>query len=567
MKRLLIALVVLVLVVVVGAGVALSLVDANRFRPEIQSSLSQAMGRPVTLGKLHVSLWSGALEADNINIADDPAFGQAPFIRARQLAVGVHLWPLLLHRELRVTSLTLDQPQVRLVRNRAGAWNFSSLGGGSGTGKTSGSSAGAPAFSVDALRIKDGTIVLQHATGGSHRYTHVNLSADHVGTRAAFPFSMRADIAGGGTLAMDGTIGPWNAGNAVLTPFDAHLVMHGLDLVGAGLMEKGQGVGGVIDLDTHLHAEHGEVQSKGTIRARTLQLVASGSPAPQPVQLDYQARYRLVQGTGSMDHTTLGTGRARLGVSGHFDNRGTTLRLDLRLQGKQLPVDDLQPLLPAFGVVLPKHSRLTGGTLGADLHVHGPLDALQIDGPVALDNTTLAGYSLGSKMGAALALAGIHAPDDTVIKHARAMLAIRPTGIRVDPASADVTGVGSITGKGRMAADGSLDFNMRVNLASGITGSQGVGGMLGRSRAGRLLGGVLGGRSGQGIGVHVTGTASDPVFRLDPSAVAGLLESGLDGKPAPSTPAPTHSKPASTRDVLGNLLRGALQKKSTSGGH
>jgi AsmA protein len=82
MKRLLIGILVAVLVaVVLGVG-ALLLVDVNRFRPQIQASLGQAPGREVTLGKLHVSVWSGSIDADDVRIGDDPAFGTQPFVSA-----------------------------------------------------------------------------------------------------------------------------------------------------------------------------------------------------------------------------------------------------------------------------------------------------------------------------------------------------------------------------------------------------------------------------------------------------------------------------------------------------
>ncbi len=571
MKRLLIIFTVVVLVVIAAGAGALLLVDANHFRPQIQASLSEAMGRPVSVGKLHLSVWSGSLDADDIRIGDDPAFGKQPFVSAKSLAVGVRLWPLIAHRQLRVTSLTLDQPSVYLIQNRAGHWNFARLA--AGTPQSAPPSTGTPVFSADKLRIKDGSITLTHAAGDTRTYDNVQISADHVSTQAAFPFSMRAAIAGGGTLQLDGKLGPWHAGDAVLTPADAHLVVHDLDLVGAGLMGKDDGVGGVLDLDTQIHSSGGVLTSKGHIDAHKLQLVASGSPAPQPIRIDYQASYKLDAGTGSIDHTTVGTGKARLAVKGGFEKRSAVMRLDLTIRGTQLPVDDLQPLLPAVGVVLPKNSRLSGGTLGVNLRARGPLDKLVISGPVTLDNSRLAGYSLGSRLGGALSLAGIHAPADTGIKHAEAILTIAPSGIRADPAQAEFTGLGSMTGKGRMAANGALDFNMLVKLDKGVVGSQGASGLLGDSGAGRVLGGILGGSADRGIGVHVTGTASAPKFKVDPRAVVGLLEAGVAGakRSPPKSDSGKASQPKRAEDVLGDLLRGALKKSDKDakddGGH
>lgn len=563
MKRLLIGMLVVVLVLLASGVGALLLIDVNHFRPQIQATLSQALGRVVTLGELHVSIWSGSLDADEIRIGDDPAFGGKAFISAQSLRLGVRLGPLLLHRRLRITSLTLNQPSVRLVQNQAGRWNFASLGSTRVKPPSATSSSGESlAFSVDTLRVRGGRIDLQRSVGETSSYRKVELSADHVGPGAVFPFSMSADMAGGGSLKVDGKLGPWDADNALLTPVDAHLVMHDLDLVGAGLMSRGDGIGGVLDIDTQIVSAAGVVKSRGHIDARGLKLMAAGAPSPQPVRVDYQASYQLDSGRGRIEDSTLGSGAAQLAVSGSFDNRPEIMQLDLRIVGKQLPVDDLQPLLPVFGVVLPQNSRLRGGTLSADLHAQGPLDALVISGPVSLDNTRLAGYSLGAKLGGVLSLAGINAPQDTMIRHASAMLKIAPSGITADPLAAEIVELGSVTGKGGMAADGRLNFRMLVKLDQMIGGSgQGAGGLLGNSRAGRLLGDVLGGSSGQGIGVRVEGTASAPSFKLDPTAMSGLLKSGIGGALSEGSTEKSDARPASKPDkkeLLESLLRGAL---------
>src|ERR1039458_6582615 len=69
------------------------LVNANNFRPEIESTLSSALGRPVKVGNLSLSLFSGSVQADQLSIADDPKFSNAPFIQAKTLRVGVELMP------------------------------------------------------------------------------------------------------------------------------------------------------------------------------------------------------------------------------------------------------------------------------------------------------------------------------------------------------------------------------------------------------------------------------------------------------------------------------------------
>ncbi|HET6805456.1 MAG TPA: AsmA family protein [Frateuria sp.] len=566
MKRLLVGSIVVVLGLIVLAVAALLLVDANHFRPQIQASLGKALGREVSIGQLHLTVWSGSLQADQLRIGEDPAFGRQPFVSARSLEVGVRMWPLLLHRELHITALTLDQPVVRLLQNRKGGWNFAGLGGGGAS--PPGHEAAPAGLTVDRLRIDDGRIELTRAAGDRKVYDHVQLSADHVDMGAAFPFELKADIAGGGSLALDGTLGPWHAGNAVLTPLDAHLAMRDLDLVGAGLMAHESGVGGVLDLDTKIASAQGVLRSNGRIDARKLQLVASGSPSPQPLRIDYTASYRLDAGTGRIADSVLHAGAARLAIAGSFDNRPAVMRLDLKVKGQRQPVDDLQPLLPVFGVILPKDSRLAGGVASMDLTVRGPLDALVIHGPVSLDDTRLAGYSLGAKLGGALALAGVSAPKDTVIRHAEAMLTISPKGIEADPAKAQIAQLGGFTGKGRMAADGALDFRMLVKLDAGVTGAgqagQGIAGLLGGSKAGGALGGLIKGMSTNGVGVRIGGTASAPSFKLDPRAAAGLLDAGTQGNSGkPATKQPSGNQ----KDVLKSLLQDALKPKQPATGH
>jgi AsmA protein len=294
--------------------------------------------------------------------------------------------------------------------------------------------------------------------------------------------------------------------------------------------------------------------------------MAAGAPTPQPIRIDYVATYRLDNGRGRIDDSSLRFGATRVAVNGSFDNRPKVLQLDMHINGRQLPVDDVQPLLPVFGVVLPKNSRLSGGSLGLDLHAQGPLDALVITGPVTLDNSRLAGFSLGSQLGSALTLAGIKAPKDTVIRHAEAALTIAPSGIRANPARADIVDLGNLTGQGGMAADGRLDFRMLVKLDKAIAGSaqggQGLSGLLGNSGAGRMLGGVLGNTAEQGIGVHVTGTASAPSFKIDPTAVTGLIKAGLAGSRGTAARTPASDKPTRKKDVLDSLLKDALRSKS-----
>lgn len=61
----------------------------------------------------------------NLAIQDDPKFGNSPFLTAKSIKVGVKLVPLVLSKSVDVTDISIDSPQVRLIRNPNGLWNYS----------------------------------------------------------------------------------------------------------------------------------------------------------------------------------------------------------------------------------------------------------------------------------------------------------------------------------------------------------------------------------------------------------------------------------------------------------
>src|SRR5256885_15702150 len=127
--------------VLIGVGVAFAvlilialllplLVNVDHFRPEVQKPASDALGREVTIGELKLAIFSGGVTAKDISIADDPAFSQQPFVTAKSLDVGVDLMPLIFSKALHVNTLTLEEPEIHLIRSGS-KWNYSSVGNSS----------------------------------------------------------------------------------------------------------------------------------------------------------------------------------------------------------------------------------------------------------------------------------------------------------------------------------------------------------------------------------------------------------------------------------------------------
>jgi AsmA protein len=245
-----------------------------------------------------------------------------------------------------------------------------------------------------------------------------------------------------------------------------------------------------------------------------LRLVAAGSPAAQPVSIQYNAAYDLETKTGALISSELSTGKSTLTASGSFDMQDATPRVDLKIDAPAIPVADIQALLPAIGVSLPAGSSLTEGNAKADLSLQGSLDALVTAGNVELANARLSGFGLASKLAALSAFAGLQASPDTLIQLMSTRLRIAPDGIRMDDVQILVPGVGSLSGAGTIDPQKTVDFRMVANMAEGGAIANLA------TRAG------LAGVARTGVPFLVQGTTSAPRFLPD---ARGLVRRGVSG--------------------------------------
>ncbi|MGZ4845867.1 MAG: AsmA family protein, partial [Candidatus Angelobacter sp.] len=410
MKRLLVisGIVVGVLLLVI---IAVPLfINVDSFRPDLEKKLSAALNRTVHIGKLDASLLSGGASASDITIADDPAFNKGPFLKASSVKVGVQLMPLIFSRQLKVTSLTVQKPDITLLKNAAGKWNYSTLGATAQAQKTAPEPSGkAPDISVEKFEIAGGTVRVGHssgqAAGKESVYQNVNLVAHNISAQSAMPFTLSAGMPGGGTLNLEGQAGPLNPTDSAKSPLDARITLKHADLGATGFVDPSSGVGGILDFEGQVKSDGHKLHSEGNAKAADLRVIKGGQPAKQPIALDYKSDYALDSDTGTIN-ANLHTGNSLTNASGTLSAKGEDTLANLKIVGKNMAVNDVTGLLPAFGVVLPAGASLQGGNVNMDLNATGPLDRLVITGPLNITGTHLSGYNLGSKLGAIAAFTG-----------------------------------------------------------------------------------------------------------------------------------------------------------------
>jgi len=553
MKRLLKWIAIIVAIIIVLILVLPFVINVNDFRPRIESELTNALGRKVTVGNLSLSLWSGSLAADNITIADDPAISNAPFVKAESLNVGVNMIPLIFSKTLEVRDITLTRPQVSLLRTPAGKWNFSTIGSTPGENSASSSApaqepagkTGAPSksgakkpstrqpsqttsapspqgkssseqgleqnFSVGALNIRNGQISMAdtNAASKAHVYSNVDLTMKNLSFTTQFPFTLSAGLPGGGNVKLDGTAGPVNRGDASATPLQAKISVNQLDLAKSGFMDPSSGFAGTVNFAGTVDSDGNKARSMGDATAQHLKLSPKGTPAQSTIAMKYTTTYELEKQVGQLTGD-VSVVKASAKLSCTYDVHGSSPVLNMKLNADNMPVDDLETLLPALGVVLPSGSKLQGGTLSADLTISGSVNQLVIAGPVKLANTKLAGFDMGSKFSSVAALAGAKTGPDTSIQNFSTQVHYSPSGIQTSNVNLVLPALGTMQGNGTVSPQNELDYKMTANFNGSV-----VGGLT-------KMAGVSG--NGATVPFSITGTASNPKFMPD---VKGMLSNQL----------------------------------------
>ncbi len=504
------------------------LINVNQFKPALESELSTALNRDVKLGNLKLALLAGEVTADDLAVAEDEAFGKPAFIRARSLSVGAEIWPFLMSRKLIVRYLTIDQPEIALVQAPSGEWNFSSLGVRKNSQPAAPSPGSAPLdLSVKLVKITNGRLRLGRTLGHTKPLVleQVNLELREYSATTAFPFTVSANLAGGGTIRLDGTAGPINPTDAAMTPMNAALKVAGLDLAGSGMNDFAPDLAGLVSFEGRGASDGTIMHFDGKLRAERLKLARTGTACARPVEVDFAAEHDFRKHSGRLRQGDFHIGRAVAHLTGTYAEQGTAMMLNMRLNGPEMPVAELEALLPAMGVVLPAGSRLEGGTADASLAMEGPADRLVTSGSLALNNTRLTGFDLPTRMATIEKLAGMKGGPNTEIQTLSARVRVAPEGTSAQDMKLVVPALGDLSGAGTVSPAKDLDFKM-----SAVVHTSGLLAPVGNAP----------------IPFTVQGTCADPVFRPDlkglakeevknvgtglEKAAGGLLKGLLGGK-------------------------------------
>ena len=353
------ALLIVGIAVLVGAAAVTALlffVDVNRFRGPIQTQLQRKLDRPVTLGRMGLSLLPLSINIADLRIGESPAFRSSqPFASAKEVNVKAGLLALW-KGQVAVHSLRLVEPVVELIRHEDGAWNYSSLGGAGETGSDQ-------ALTIDDLQIVDGGIAVTDLAARKPRvvYQHIDLRLRDFAPGKRLSVAVTARLAGSGeqTVALQ-------ARGTGLADLEGRLSLKQVALSG---LQRFFGSGAsaldaILSGDTDLRSEKGVLLASGKLSMDKTRLCGAGLGFG--IQADYHLSYDNSRELLEIRSLNARLGATTVSASGELNLKATPSQADWKAAVRNASITELARLAGVPG-------DLTGAA-SLEARAQGPLD-------------------------------------------------------------------------------------------------------------------------------------------------------------------------------------------------
>jgi AsmA protein len=414
MRRLAIGFGIFIVVVVAAVLIFVTTFDVNKYHGTIQAELEKRLGRPITLGDMHLGVFPPRFRVQDPSIAEDPHFGDGTaFVKAQQLDVSVKLLPLL-HKQVEVDSITLQRPTVNLIKNQSGVWNFASVGQPSESPQPAAvpspgtpGSAGQPAqppqaasnkqFSLGQLTINDGQISVldQQKSKTPSLYDHIDVTLKNFSPDKPFNIDAAVHMAGSGSEArLQGEGGPIVQGEPATTPFRGSVT---LKQVGISDLSKFfnapamSGSDGSLTGETKINSQNGKLTAKGDTNIQNAKV--HGMDLGYPIAAQYDLTDDLALDVLTIRNFMLKLGPTPLQISGTVNAKSAPALLDLNLKANNVSIAEAAKLAAASGMALSQSTNATGN-VNANIQIRGESAKPALNGTVTASNIQISGKDI-----------------------------------------------------------------------------------------------------------------------------------------------------------------------------
>jgi AsmA protein len=403
MRRPLIILAVLAGIVVVLFIVVVSFFNVNKFRPRIQAELQNKLNRPVTLGELHLHWFPLSIKVDGLTIGEPSAFSSAqPFATAKEVYARADLGSLI-HGEPKIEDLTLQDPQIELIQNAAGVWNFSDIGSGSsnsgsgssnsgsGSSNSSGgntqSSGRASNFTLNQFKIVNGQVAVTNERTKSPRtvYNHIDLTLADFAPGKQFDIAAQVHFPGPGKelLIFKGKAGPLASTGAQATPIDGQINIEEVSLAGFNSVAAGAippNTDASASGSATLTSQNGTISCKGTLNLDNP--VIQGAKLNYPINSQYDLSLNQSTNQIELRSSTVKVGPTAVSLAGTVNSGVTPSAINLHLTTNNASIPELLRLGSLVGAASSSATQINGD-ISADLTATGAINNPQVQGNIS----------------------------------------------------------------------------------------------------------------------------------------------------------------------------------------
>ena len=100
-----------------------ALINVDRFRPQVISYLQERTGKQVEIGRLALTFFPVTIHIDHFGVKNPPIFPPGYIVQVARIDAELSVGALL-HRQIVIKSLVLQDPVVNLTSDPDGPWNF-----------------------------------------------------------------------------------------------------------------------------------------------------------------------------------------------------------------------------------------------------------------------------------------------------------------------------------------------------------------------------------------------------------------------------------------------------------
>lgn len=428
MKKLIKIIGVLAIIIVVGIAAVLIaakiVITPDRVRQVVIPRAEEHLNRPVSIGDINVSIFSGILISDFVIGSKDDT---ADFISADTLVLRYRFWPLL-RLSVVVDEARLDSPDIRVERYKNGEFNFSDLIADPRAAEDIDRKP--PDIAVDEngrqidlvvneISVSGGRLVfVDHMVNREYQLTDLSASANGFSLDRAFPFDISAKI-DNAPINLVGTV------NLQTNHVSANIRMKELDV--AAFMPyapedfPGELSGMKLSTDIQANATRQAVDSSGHIILTDVNMLIDDMP-DIPIEiarltLDYVLDLDLVSEKLTIEKADTNINGILMAASGNVLYSSTEPILDITAGLPMTSISDIVASAPPK-LVEPLVDMRPAGRLGAQVHISGSFDKpeeLIEEGEITLDKIGVTINELAPEISGVLVLEKDTAASDNLV--------------------------------------------------------------------------------------------------------------------------------------------------------